>query len=78
MTNIAGRRKTLFGTEGMKMLDISGRSNQPRHQGPCVPSGDDMLPLIEQYTEGDFYLSNFSIGFRNEHDLLMFKLAFNR
>jgi len=78
MTAIEGRRKTMFGTEGMKMLDISRRPNKPFRQGPSVPNGDDVLPWVEQYTEGDFYLSNFSIGFRNPSDLIMFQLAFKR
>jgi len=78
MTAIEGRRKTMFGTEGMKMLDISRRPNKPFRQGPSVPNGDDVLPWVEQYTEGDFYLSNFSIGFRNPSYLIMFQLAFKR
>jgi len=76
MTDVEGRRKTIFGTEGMKMLDISRRPNKPFRQGPSVPNGDDMLPWVEQYTEGDFYLSNFSIGFASDYDLMMFNLAF--
>jgi len=80
MTAIEGRRKTMFGTEGMRMLDIQTRPgrNRPRSFNERITSGDDVLPWIEQYTEGDFYLSDFSVGFRNPHDLLMFKLAFKR
>ena len=64
MTPIEGRRKSLYGTTGMKFLDIS--------------IGADVLPLIEKYTTGDFYLSDFSVAFKDEYDVLMFTLAYNK
>ena len=77
-TSIANRRKTIFGCEGMQLLDISKREASRRGRGKWDTSGDDVLPWIEQYTEGDFYLSEYSVGFANPNDVLMFKLAFKR
>ena len=78
MSNLAGRRKTMFGTEGMRMLDIQTRPgrNRPRSFNERSTSGDDVLPWIEQYTHGNFYLSDYSVGFSDPYDLMMFNLAF--
>ena len=80
MPDIDDRRKNIFGCGGMQILDISKRegSRRGRDGHTWDTSGDDVLPWIEQYTEGDFYLSEYSVGFADPHDVLMFKLAFKR
>jgi len=76
MSNLDGRRKTMFGSHGMKMLDIQKRAGRQTQYGIFSLQGDDVLPWIERYTTGDFYLSDYSIGFTEPNDMLMFKLAF--
>jgi len=74
MSSLVGRRVSIFGSYDMKMLDISKRPGRP--WPPESVSGQDVLPWIERYTEGAFYLSDYSIGFREPGDLIIFKLAF--
>jgi len=38
----------------------------------------EVLPWIEQYTNGRFYLSEFSIAFEDPYDTFIFKLTFRR
>lgn len=76
MPNVSDRRVSLFGAHGMKMLDISKRPTRP--YPPQATSGLDVLPWIEQYTQGNFYLSDYSVGFADEYDLFMFRLTFKR
>jgi hypothetical protein len=71
----------MFGAAGMKMLDISKREARVLrnpYDSLYSTQGKDVLPWIEKYTEGNFYLSDFSIGFVNPNDMLIFKLAFRR
>lgn len=74
------RRKTLFGTKDMVLLDIASRPSKRDQTARHLHTfqGDDVLPWIEKYTQGDFYLSDFTIGFKDPYDLLMFKLAFEK
>ena len=78
MTAIKGRRKTMFGSQGMRMLDIQSRPGRPFRRDIYSNQGEDVLGWIEQHTTGDFYLSDFSIGFADQHDLFMFMIAFKR
>ncbi len=72
------RRKTIFGVDEMKMLDISSSPGRPSFYNLRSQQGEDVLPWIEKYTSGDFYLSDFSIGFRDPNDMIIFMLAFDR
>lgn len=79
MTSIEGRRKTIYGVGNMKMLDIQKREGRPWNSRVTggMP-GDDVLPWIEKYTTGDFYLSDYTVGFADDYDLMMFNLAFKQ
>lgn len=79
MTSIEGRRKTIYGVGNMKLMDIQNRAGRGEglanhfHQ-----TGADVLPWIEKYTTGDFYLSDYTVGFADDYDLMMFNLAFKQ
>lgn len=53
----------------IKLIDLNN--------GAALPM-DEVIPWIDKYTTGEFYLSDFAVGFIDENDLLMFKLAFKR
>ncbi len=72
------RRKTIFGVDGMKLIDIAARPGRRNYYNLRSQQGEDVLPWIEKHTAGDFYLSDYSIGFRDPNDLLIFLLAFKR
>jgi hypothetical protein len=72
------RRKSIFGAGGMKLMDITNRPGRLVFRNLQSVQGEDVLPWIEKYTSGDFYLSDFSIGFRDPNDMIIFMLAFNR